>query len=266
MRMKEGTGGICVKREYVFCVNGFETTAVYEDRTVAELFLPLIRRWTEMRRERGGRILVFLSAPPGVGKTTVAQFLEYLSQREDGVEPLQAVGLDGFHYHAEYIASHTVPADGGEVPMKQVKGAPETYDIEKLVRTLALLRERDVMWPIYDRNLHDVVEDAIHVTADIVLVEGNWLLSTEGAWASLAEMCDDSIFIEADADSLRERLITRKMRGGLSREEAERFYERSDRKNIVRLMMHHHQARECWVMEADGSYAGRDDTLEEEAV
>lgn len=243
-----------MKREYHFQINGFDMTAVYEDRTVEELFLPLLRRWTQMRRTRGRRILVFLSAPPGVGKTTVAQLMEHLSRTEDGLEPLQAVGLDGFHYHADYIAAHTVTVGGRKVPMKQVKGAPETYDIKKLIRTLEDLRERDGMLPLYDRNLHDVVEDAIEVHAGIVLVEGNWLLSSEGAWAALGDMCDDSIFIEASPDTVRDRLIARKMRGGLSRADAEAFYERSDRANILRLMVNHREANETWVMTSDGSY------------
>ena len=139
--------------------------------------------------------------------------------------------------------------------MKQVKGAPETYDIEKLTRTLEALREGDVRWPIYDRNLHDVVEDAVEVTAGIVLVEGNWLLSTEGAWARVSEMCDDSIFIEAHPDDVRDRLIARKIRGGLSPEAAEEFYERSDRANILRLMNNHRRAGEIWSMTADGSFS-----------
>ena len=242
-------------REYLFSVNGFESRAVYEERVVEELFLPLLRRWTAMRREHDRRILVFLSAPPGVGKTTLAQTMEYLSAAEPELAPLQAVGLDGFHYHADYIASHTAIIGGREVPMKQVKGAPETYDIEKLTRTLEALREGDVRWPIYDRNLHDVVEDAVEVTAGIVLVEGNWLLSTEGAWARVSEMCDDSIFIEAHPDDVRDRLIARKIRGGLSPEAAEEFYERSDRANILRLMNNHRRAGEIWSMTADGSFS-----------
>ena len=141
--------------------------------------------------------------------------------------------------------------------MKQVKGAPETYDVEKLIRTLQAMRRGNVLWPLYDRNLHDVVEDAIEVSAGIVLVEGNWLLSSEGAWAAVAEMCDDSIFIEADPDHLRGRLIARKMRGGLTLEAAEEFYERSDRVNILRLMANHREAGERWIMNADGMFVGK---------
>ena len=243
-----------MKREYRFDVNGFPVTAVYDDRTVEELFLPLLRRWAQMHREGGRRIFVFLSAPPGVGKTTLSQFLAYLSHSVTGLEPLSAVGLDGFHYHADYIAAHTVTVDGAEVPMKQVKGAPETYDIPKLMDTLQALRVREVIWPIYDRNLHDVVEDGVTVDANIVLVEGNWMLSSEGQWADVAAMCDDSIFIDARPDQVRDRLIARKIRGGLTPEAAEAFYERSDRVNVVRLMEKHVRPTVCWRMTEDGEF------------
>lgn len=40
---------------------------------------------------------------------------------------------------------------------------------------LEKIKIEDILWPIYDRNLHDVVEDQIKVTKDIILIEGNWV-------------------------------------------------------------------------------------------
>ncbi|VDZ98090.1 ATP/GTP-binding protein [Salmonella enterica subsp. enterica] len=45
---------------------------------------------------------------------------------------------------------------------------------------------------------------------------------------ALAEFCDFSLFIRAPAETLRARLIGRKLAGGLSQAEAETFYERTD--------------------------------------
>lgn len=101
-----------MKREYQYKVNGLETTVVYDDRTVEEIFLPLLQKWTELQQKLKRRVIVFLSAPPGVGKTTTAQFLEYLSGREIDTEEIQAVGLDGFHYHQDYILTHEVCING----------------------------------------------------------------------------------------------------------------------------------------------------------
>jgi len=241
-----------MKRTYTFNINGFEVNAAYDDSAVQDIFLPLLREWTAMQRKKGARLIVFLSAPPGTGKTTLAQFLEHLSGTEEGLTAVQAVGLDGYHYHQAYILSHNTVVDGQAVPMKAVKGCPETFDAERLKEKLLRMQTEDVLWPVYDRNLHDVVEDVISVTKPIVLVEGNWLLYSEGPWQAMRELCDDSVFIEAESDLLAQRLIERKIRGGLTREEGEAFYNRSDKRNIERLMARHHKARTTLVLEADG--------------
>ena len=84
------------------------------------------------------------------------------------------------------------------------------------------------------------------------------MLSSEGMWADVAEMCDDSIFIEAEPGQVRDRLIARKIRGGLTPEAAEAFYERSDRVNVLRLMEKHVRASFCWRMLADGEFVSVD--------
>ena len=112
----------------------------------------------------GGHVL--LEDVPGVGKTTTAQFLEYLSKREKDIQEIQAIGLDGFHFHQDYILTHEACVDGKMVPMKEVKGCPETFDIEKLKRKLAELKDGTTKWPIYDRKIHDVVEDALNRCLD----------------------------------------------------------------------------------------------------
>lgn len=200
-----------------------------------QIFLPLLRKWDHLYQLLGRRVIIFLSAPPGVGKTTAARFLEYLSKEEAEMENLQAIGLDGFHYHQDYILTHDAVVNGEKVPMKNVKGCPETFDIEKLIVKIRELKKGSVKWPVYDRNIHDVVEDAVAVTARIVLIEGNWLLSNEGCWRPLIELCDDSIFITTSEKFLEERLINRKMKGGPSLEAAREFYEYSDRKNFYRM-------------------------------
>ena len=50
-----------------------------------------------------------------------------------------AVGLDGFHYHQDYILTHSVTfQDGRTLPMKQLKGSPETYDVVHFQEKLEL--------------------------------------------------------------------------------------------------------------------------------
>ena len=119
-------------KEYLFKVNGFEMTAVYNEDTIQKVFLPLLKQLQQLQKEKKERIIVFMAAPPAVGKTTLCEFLEYLSKQDQEFTDIQALGLDGFHYHSDYINSHDAIVLGEKVPMKQVKGCPETYDTEKL--------------------------------------------------------------------------------------------------------------------------------------
>ena len=235
-----------------FEVNGFEVNAHYSDTSVRRIFLPMLETLTLCRRKRGGRLIAFLAAPPAVGKSTLAVFLEHLSAHTPGIEPVQALGMDGFHFHQDYIETHTVLRDGRETPMRSVKGAPESFDLEKLTATLNRARREDVMWPFYDRRLHDVVEEHIPVSGGVLLIEGNWLLLDEPGWRDLA--CDYSLFIGADEDRLRPRLIRRKIQGGLSRSAAEAFYEACDGPNIRRCMARRRRADVNLRMTGDGSF------------
>ena len=238
--------------EYTFPVNGFEVKARYDEAAVREIFAPLIDTLVRLRRQKDGRLVAFLAAPPAVGKSTLGAFIEMLS-RESGIPfSLQALGMDGFHHHQEYILSHTVMRNGVEVPMKTVKGAPESFDLEKLRNMLDRVRREDVKWPFYDRRLHDVVDDMIPVTGDILLIEGNWLLLDEPGWNELD--CDYSLFIGAEEAQLRDRLIERKMRGGLSREAAEAFYDACDGPNIRLCMAKRKKADLNLTLLGDGCY------------
>ena len=217
-------------------VNGFAIEARYFQENVEKLFLPLIKTLSDMKTKKEKRFIVYLAAPPGAGKTTLSLFLAYLSEITKKMLRIQSVGIDGFHYPQEYIEKHNVIINGEAVPMRRVKGSPETFDLQKLTESIKLLREKDVKWPIYDRNLHDVVQDAVLVQGDIVLIEGNWLLLDEAGWRELLPFCDYSIFITAEESMLKERLVRRKVSGGTSPEKASEFYAQSDSVNITRAL------------------------------
>lgn len=221
---------------YHTLVNGFPVTAVYPRQTVEQVLVPLLQKFTALWEERGRRIVIFLAAPPAAGKSTLALFLQHLSGMLPGIHPLQAVGLDGFHYSNRYLQSHTLLRDGAEIPLASVKGCAETFDVGALGEKLSALRQGDVRFPIYDRRIHDVAEDAVPVTGDIILLEGNWLLLEDPRWTGLRTFADLAIFLTCREEALRARLIGRKVRGGMSGREAEAFYERSDARNVHRVL------------------------------
>jgi len=226
------------------CINGFEYEAFFDDAFVESALRPLLLRLTEMQRQANRRLIVLLAAPPGVGKSTLAAAMDHLAAETPGCARIQSVGLDGFHYPQKHLI------DRG---LASVKGSPQTFNAEALREKLRLAARQDVLWPLYDRRLHDVVPDAIPVAAPVLLVEGNWLLLRNEPWSSLPR--DLSVFIEADAASVRTRLIERKIRGGLSPAEAEAFVDRSDIPNVNTCLQESLAGDIRWKMDADGRYS-----------
>ena len=241
-------------QNYELMVNGLPQHIRYNADTVEGLFLPLLRRLTELQKHENRRILAFLAAPPATGKSTLLQFLERLTQEQDDLTRIQTFGMDGFHHPNRYLETHTILRDGVEIPLKSIKGAPETFDVPALAAKLRAAKNGRTRFPVYDRRIHDVVPDALTVDAPILLIEGNWLLLDEEPWRALRALADDTVRIDADPALLRERLIGRKVQGGCSEAEATAFYEASDRKNVERFIAHAGRADEVWQMAADGDF------------
>ncbi len=219
--------------KYHVTINGIEVDASYSERAVKEIFWPLLRHLTELQKEKQRRILVFLAAPPGAGKSTLCSFLEKLSRENEDVTNLQAIGMDGFHHYQDYLLTHQVMRDGKMIPMVKIKGAPITFDLEKLTKAVEKVRKGETCdWPSYDRHLHNPVEGTYPIVEDIVLLEGNYLLLEEEGWCRLREFADFSIRIVAGEEMLRERLIDRKRKSGNSLEVAEKFVDFSDMENV----------------------------------
>lgn len=216
-----------MKQSFSYRVNGLEVRAEFDDRDRERVYLPLLRRLTELQRKEGRRIAAFLAGPPAAGKSTLCRYLEELSRSEPALVPVQAVGIDGFHYPQSHLDARG---------LARVKGAPETYDVAKLKYLLERLNEPGQRWPVYDRRIHDPVDGAVEIAAEIVIVEGNWLLLDEPPWNELR--CDYSVFLRAGDRSQLERIVRRKVQGGYPEEEARIFVEHNDWPNIRRCLEH----------------------------
>lgn len=219
--------------EYAVTINGIPVTARYSRRAIREIFLPLLQRLTSLWRQKNRRILALLAAPPGCGKTTLASFLETLSRERAEVSPLQVIGMDGFHRRQEYLKTHFVQRDGKRVSMAEVKGAPATFDLPRLTDRIRRVAAGEACgWPVYDRLLHNPVEDALTVDGNIVLLEGNYLLLDEDGWRELSALADYTVSVTAGEALLRARLIDRKIKTGVEEEKAVRFVDFSDMPNL----------------------------------
>lgn len=222
--------------EYNACINGYDIKAHYSDENINEIFIPLLKKLTEMQKKKNARLLVMLAAPPGSGKSTLLDFLEYLSKNTDGVKEIQTIGMDGFHHYQDYLLSHDTVRDGKTIKMVEIKGAPVTFNLKALEERIKLVAGgAKCGWPTYDRNLHNPVEDTIQIDSDIVLLEGNYLLLNQDGWRNLSDYADFTIFISADEDMLRSRLVERKAKN-TPLEEAKEFVEKSDMRNAIEIL------------------------------
>ena len=236
-------------------INGLRQEVKFSEATIEEIFMPLLHELTDLKMTLDRKVIAYLVAPPGAGKSTVAAFLERLSrERSNEVEIIRALPMDGYHYTAAYMNVKEIERDGQKILMRDIKGAPETFDVDLLFDKIREARQDGTNWNIYDRNIHDVLPDYWVVDEDILLIEGNYLLLKEAGWTNIRVLADYSVFIDAAPELLRERLINRKILGGSSREAAEKFYNFSDAKNIERVLKNSARADKTWRLLPDGDF------------
>lgn len=237
-------------------INGIEVNAKYTKDNIEQIFIPLLKKLTKMQQDKKKRILVMMAAPPGTGKSTLCEYLKYLSDNVDGIHPIQIIGMDGFHRYQDYLISHTTVRDGVEIPMVKIKGAPITFDLDKLKeRIIKVASGEKCGWPIYNRMTHNPKEDAIVVDGDIVILEGNYLLLDIDGWNELKQYADYTIRIFAKETDLRQRLIERKVNSGADYEDAVDFVEKSDLYNARTCLQHSLKGDMNLRLNSDDSYS-----------
>ena len=235
-------------------LSGFKYPVRYSQNAIENLFVPFLKTLAQLRTDLDRKIICYLAAPPCTGKTALSVFLEKLSRERKDVDPIRAVSMDGFHFPNSYLDSHLAMRNGSTIPMRFIKGAPETFDTDLMQQKLRAVRGDGADFPVYDRNIHDVIPDAMSVEDDIILLEGNYLLLKNPKWTNIRALADYSVFIKATPEILKERLIERKLHGGKTLEQAEKFFNQSDVSNINLVTNNSVGADETWQLLEDGDY------------
>lgn len=214
-------------------INGIAVHAEYSEDNINNIFIPMLKKMKQMQEQKKKRILVMLSAPPGAGKSTLLSFLQHLSMTEPGLSPVTVIGMDGFHRYQDYLLSHTLMRDGKEYKMVDVKGTPETFDLNLFIERVKRVAAGEICgWPVYNRMTHNPEEDAVTVNGDIVILEGNYLLLERPGWSKLQQYADLTIRVTADEKMLRKRLLDRKIKSGTEPDKAAQFVDFSDMYNV----------------------------------
>lgn len=197
----------------------------------------------------GRRYLLGIAGPPAAGKSTLSQHLAATVRAEHGV-PAEIAPMDGFH---------KTSAELDAIGARHRKGEPDTFDVTGFVERLKILRGaglgQRVTWPIYDRDLHDPVPDAIVFTAQrLAVVEGNYLLLEHPGWADVRAQLDEMWYLDADDRIIEQRLIDRHLRGGMTIEQAQVKVADSDMPN-ARLIAGTRERADIVLRESGGNYA-----------
>lgn len=184
------------------------------DRAVADL---------RLRLGDGNRMLLGIVGAPGSGKSTFSACLrDHL-----GAGSAVVVPMDGFHLGNAII-------DG--TPLKQRKGAIETFDVGgylSLLQRLARRNEDVVYAPDFRRSIDEPVSASIEVPAAVPLVitEGNYLLAELPRWQEVRAQLDEVWFLETPRELRLSRLVDRHVLFGKSRPSAESWVAGSDEAN-----------------------------------
>ena len=187
----------------------------------------------------GERKLLGLVAPPGAGKSTLAQAI--LAQC--GAQA-QVVPMDGFH-----LANSELLRLG----RSGRKGAADTFDAAGYAHLLQRIRHQrapEVVYaPDYRREIEESVAGAIAVQAETALIvtEGNYLLLDESPWPKVRAELDEVWYLDVNPTLRHARLLARHMHFGRSRERAQSWIASTDEPNAVRIARTRHKADFCFV-------------------
>ena len=190
-----------------------------------------------------GRAVVGITGAPGAGKSTLTAELEAALRRKSllaGSAP-----MDGFHFSNAVL---------DELGRHQRKGAPDTFDVAGYLAILDRVRRtgpdgepREVLAPVYRRDLHEPVAAGTRVTGrGIVVTEGNYLALDSLGWEGARERIDLLVMLEVDEEELIRRLVTRHMSFGRHRADAGHWVRAVDLPNARLVSACRDRCDEVW--------------------
>lgn len=148
------------------------------------------------------RFMIAIAGPPGAGKSTLADNMaRVLRSKQQSAEVLP---MDGFHMDNAVLIERGLLAR---------KGVPESFDVRAFLDIVKAVRpaDQEVLVPVFDRSREIAIASARVVSPDhrFIIVEGNYLLFSQGKWAELEGKFDYSIMLAPPMEVLEQRLWDR---------------------------------------------------------
>jgi hypothetical protein len=221
-----------------FHLDGTGKVLEIDPAQVERFYLPLAERIID-RLPDERRLLVGVAGPPGCGKTAFAALLKAVIDNQAGRELACAVGMDGWHYPNAILDARSIERQGQQVPLRAIKGSPETFDAPAMLRCLELIRKGVALrFPVYSRQVHDPLPEAgwIGESQRVAIVEGNYIFLDEPPWNTFRSLIDLPIFIKASIDAVCASLEERHRGGGKQPEWIEQHLRLVDLPNAHRVL------------------------------
>lgn len=153
--------------------------------------------------------VIAIAGSVAVGKSSTARLLQVLLERWPSTPRVELVTTDGF------LLPNALLEERG---IMHRKGFPDSYDRKAFIRFMRSIKAgfspNDL--PVYDHVVYDIVpgEKQVVRECDILIVEGLNVLQPPrlgggGQLSAVSDYFDMSIYVDADADNIREWYIRR---------------------------------------------------------
>jgi type I pantothenate kinase len=152
------------------------------------------------RREPGEVMIAGITGSVAAGKSTLAR---EIAEASDPALRVDIVSTDGF-----LLPNAELEARG----LLMRKGFPESYDLDRLCRTLDQARERSVKVPVYSHERYDIDDSLAHTIdrPDLLLVEGLGLAPAGEDHRAMRSL-DALLYLDATEEDLEHWFLDRFM-------------------------------------------------------
>ncbi|KAL9646726.1 hypothetical protein ABK040_001148 [Willaertia magna] len=188
---------------------------------------------------RHERLLIALYGTPGVGKTTVSNYLQKCFTN-DLNSSCAIIPMDGFHYYKRELNQ----MDDPDYAFLR-RGAPFTFNdkaFETLLKRVKYCTNEVIKAPSFDHHIGDPIEEDIIIQKEdnIIIVEGNYLAT----WKNVSSLFDVFIYLHTETkEEAMERVVKRHMKTGLTEEQARKRIETNDGINADEIVKDHQQLK-----------------------